>query len=1179
MIYLILISAFSGAIVTLLLQLLLLYRRSPEPIARTVQYVKAVPDSALKDYFSNQQAESTQQQSDITSYVSKQPEAASPKQQETTVPGSSPKQQPSSPPPSLSDPRHTSKAETCDFLNAIFLFLFRELRDTPVIRHWITKKIKVEFEELLQTKTAGRLLEGLSLRDISLGNSVPVFKTARLMKTVALNEDNMPEELNFEVDLEYNGGFHLAIDVDLVFGKSAYLFVKMTRVAGRLKLQFTRTPFTHWSFSFLEDPLIDFEVKSQFEGRPLPQLTSIIVNQLKRIIKKKHTLPNYKIRYKPFFPFQVQPPLASSCDLDISIRETLLVEGRLRVTLVECSRLFILGSYERETYVHCTLELSSDEWREKTRSSIKETEVIKGPSGSVGMTFRHVPASDGDTVHVSIETVTPNSPASLADLQRGDRLIAIGGVKVTSSVQVPKLLKQAGERVIVLYERPVRHQVPTVGLGTLQETLGPMEEPSYLHQPGGYEEDPAPITTMDISDNRDNDSEFEELIVESKSTTAPVTVDTKEDFLLSVNQSPKKTVANLAKPLGSISPILNRRLNLQSPLKPQPKESPKAPTLKAAEPSEPPQRPTVPPPPPPARPPVPPRPHIKVTSASSETQSLFEGNEPVVEKSPEKTQPTAGNGDKPVEKIPVKSLEPKPVSKHPEPAEEIPNIPATNKQDSAKDKISESSSNTRDSVDEQGLWESSETMYRSRAARWNKASVIFEVESHHKFLNVALWCKDPFKLGSLLCLGHVSLRLEHIALECLAMSSAEYQSTFRLCAPEPRASVSRTALRSLSTHKGFNEKLCYGDVTLNFTYLADGESDLSSGLVEREWEGSLQGEDLKDREKEREQVLTATRVEPSYSGMQFGDMRHNFQDTQFQNPTYCDYCKKKVWTKAASQCMTCSYVCHKKCQEKCLTEFPNCVAALVRRGADPETKSTINRATTGLTRHIINTSSRLLNLRQVPKARLAEQVAEMGSGAVEPSPKQTPNTSDNESSDTETYTGASPSKQPPGSGGSKLVRKEGGLDDSVFIAVKEIGRDLYRGLPTDERSQKLELMLDKLQQEIDQELEHNNSLSVEERETIDSRRKALVSAALAKSGERLQALTLLMIHYRAGIEDLESVESTSPTEQHGLPKTKVEGLEEALMGTEVYDSDICSPVDVQILDEITEEQICVEALP
>lgn len=176
------------------------------------------------------------------------------------------------------------------------MFLFRELRDTPVVRHWLTKKIKVEFEELLQTKTAGRLLEGLSLRDISLGNSLPVFKTARLMKPVHVNEDGMPEELNFEVDIEYSGGFHLAIDVELVFGKSAYLFVKMRRVVGRLRLQFTRMPFSHWSFSFLEDPLVDFEAKSQFEGRPLPQLTSIIVNQLKRVIKKKHTLPNYKIR-------------------------------------------------------------------------------------------------------------------------------------------------------------------------------------------------------------------------------------------------------------------------------------------------------------------------------------------------------------------------------------------------------------------------------------------------------------------------------------------------------------------------------------------------------------------------------------------------------------------------------------------------------------------------------------------------------------------------------------------------------------------------------------------------------------------------------------------------------------------------------------------------------------------
>lgn len=1192
MIYLILISAFSGAVFTLIFQFLLLYRRSPEPVGRTVQYVKVEPDNALKDYFNNQHVEPEENTASATA----KPQDTAPKgQQEAAVSGHKQPQQPATPIEPM------DKAETCHFLNAIFLFLFRELRDTPVVRHWLTKKIKVEFEELLQTKTAGRLLEGLSLRDISLGNSLPVFKSAKLMKPVHMNEEGMPEELNFEVDLEYNGGFHLAIDVELVFGKSAYLFVKMRRVMGRLRLQFTRVPFTHWSFTFLEDPLVDFEVKSQFEGRPLPQLTSIIVNQLKRVIKKKHTLPNYKIRYKPFFPFQVQPPLGSLCELDLSVQDSRLVEGRLKVTLIESSRLFILGSYDRETYVHCTVELSSHQWKEKTRSSIKQTEVIKGPCGSVGMTFRHVPASEGDAVHVSIETVTPNSPAALADLQRGDRLIAIGGVKVTSSVQVPKLLKQAGDRVIVLYERPLRHQNPTLGnLGTLQEGFGHLEEPGFIPQPSAYEEDPAPITTLsDIADPKDMDSEFEELLIDSKQTqtsgsTANTsnTTDSKDDSLLTVNQSPKRTVATLAsKPLGSISPILNRKLNLvglQSPLKPQPKESAKpSPHKTSWDSSEGPQRPTVPPPPVPTRPPVPPRPQIRLTSASSET-SLIENVEPVttstltssastttissLERSPEKA-PLTGSGDVAVEKPCVKQAEAK-VSSEELPLASTVASSGANKTEQAKDKVSESSCSTRDSLEDHSLWESAEIMYKNQLGRWPKASVVFEVEASHKFLNVALWCKDPFKLGSLLCLGHVSLQLEHIALECMATSSSEYQSTFRLGPPEPRANVSRTALRSFSTHKGFNEKLCYGDVTLNFCYLSEADADYQGGMAaEREREGSIHEEEIREREKEA--VQTAPRDELAYSTVQHVELRHNFQDTQFQNPTWCEYCKKKVWTKAASQCMVCAYVCHKKCQDKCLTENPFCVAATERRGADPEAKSTINRATTGLTRHIINTSSRLLSLRQVPKTRLVEQVVD---SVPEPSPKQTPNTSDNESSDTETYTGgASPSKQPAVGGAStKLVRKEGGLDDSVFIAVKEIGRDLYRGLPTDERSQKLELMLDKLQQEIDQELEHNNSLLVEERETTDARRKVLISGALAKSGERLQALTLLMIHYRAGIEDLESVESTSPSEQPGFKAKSLE--EEALLGTEVYDGDICSPVEVPLLDDISEEQICVEAL-
>ncbi|XP_030308816.1 PDZ domain-containing protein 8 [Calypte anna] len=1111
LVYVILLSALAGCFLTLLFQLLLLYRKKPELSADAgafdgLVYARVSPSHSLKDYFQGSEPPGSQASPDPApgpGPASAPAAGAAPAAAAAAAPGPEPgaKQQPEPP------PTPSSSEETCHFLNAIFLFLFRELRDTALVRNWVTKKIKVEFEELLQAKMTGKVLEGLSLRDVSLGSVLPVFKSVKLIRPVVCNEEGCPEELSFEVELEYNGGFHLAIDADLVFGKSAYLFVKISRVMGKLKLVFTRLPFTHWSFSFMEDPVILFEVKSQFEGRPMPQLTSIIVNQFKKVIKRKHTLPNYKIRFKPFFPFQVMPPDDYE-DRDLSIQDILLTEGRLKVTLMECTRLFMFGSYERETNVHCTMELSSNVWEEKSRSSIKTAELVKGNLQSVGLTLRLVQSKEEDAGHVVIETVTPNSPAAAADLQRGDRLLAIGSVKITSTVQVLKLIRQAGDRVLVFYERPVGYNQHG---SALQDGFGQLEDTAFLTQT----EDDQSSLSADV-DSRDFDSEFEDLACESP--------DQKEELPTAV--SPKRSVVILAaKPLGTISPILNRKLHLgsyQTTSKTQQKDGGKVATPKTVESSDAPQQSGKQSQGASTKPPVPPRPQSKPVLPTGETQNVLESGNASSEK-PERPPPPTNNGEKCTEKV-VKNndqIEDPTVSK----------VIAAPKQDTLKDGLPENTRSSKDSVDDHQPWESPEIPYRVRQGRWPRtrtSSCLFEVEGYHKYLNVALWCRDPFKAGGFICLGYASIKLEEIALDCIATSSMEYIRTFRLNAPTPKAAVTRTALRNLTTHKGFNEKFCYGDVTLHFKYLKEGEIDEPNSLLEKERESHLE-----------EEARTLEKEEP-YLGQVVTENKHNFQDTQFQNPTWCDYCKKKVWTKAASQCMLCAYVCHKKCQEKCLTEMPFCAGAekrldrtaggfrtegqevpqAVASRVDSESKS--GNRTTGLTRHIINTSTRLLNLRPVPKTRLTEP----GTEVVEPSPKHTPNTSDNESSDTEISGPSSPSKRAGGTG-IKLVRKEGGLDDSVFIAVKEIGRDLYRSLPTEERFQKLEFMLDKLQNEIDQELENNNSLVKEEKETTEARKKALISAALAKSGERLQALTLLMIHYRAGIEDLESLENMS----------------------------------------------------
>ena len=60
------------------------------------------------------------------------------------------------------------------------------------------------------------------------------------------------QTLDVGLDIDYDGGFQLAVDVDIVLQTWAYLSIKVTKLCGKARLQLTRIPFTHWSFSFYE---------------------------------------------------------------------------------------------------------------------------------------------------------------------------------------------------------------------------------------------------------------------------------------------------------------------------------------------------------------------------------------------------------------------------------------------------------------------------------------------------------------------------------------------------------------------------------------------------------------------------------------------------------------------------------------------------------------------------------------------------------------------------------------------------------------------------------------------------------------------------------------------------------------------------------------------------------------
>lgn len=147
-----------------------------------------------------------------------------------------------------------------------------------------------------------------------LGSQFPDIKDISVENVKLDKKDEHIECLNIAVNLDYTGNFLLCIDAKMKFSKTAYLSIKglftflkgsanliiiisVKKISGLVRLQFSRQPYTHWSFSFYNEPVLDLAVESHFQGRQLQaNITNLIVNQIKKSIKRKHTLPNYKIR-------------------------------------------------------------------------------------------------------------------------------------------------------------------------------------------------------------------------------------------------------------------------------------------------------------------------------------------------------------------------------------------------------------------------------------------------------------------------------------------------------------------------------------------------------------------------------------------------------------------------------------------------------------------------------------------------------------------------------------------------------------------------------------------------------------------------------------------------------------------------------------------------------------------
>jgi len=789
-------------------------------------------------------------------------------------------------------------SESCMFLNLMIAFLWREWRDSTSTKSYFIKKMNLEFQELLLYKTAGKLLQKIHVKDYCLGDSLPIIKKATVMKVQARSPDEVAEELDLALEIEYSGGFLMSLDVDFIFGRTGYLAVKLKSLKGRLRLQFTRFPCTHWSFSFYEDPEIELQVESQFNGRNLAKLTTLIKNQIIKSVKRKHTLPRYKVRYKPFF----KQPIIRDGKQDVYIHNNLITVGKLSVEIMGCSRLPI---YAPNSQLYCISSIDSLPWKEdmpakSSRWPAHEVVLGRTLSGSIGVTIRQSSPTQYqfDKEIVVIDTISPQSPASMVDIRRGDIVLSINDIDIDSLKQAIRLMKNGGDKLIVKLLRPT--SVPS--LNGQERDVFDMEidkEEEISCQPPVADGQQLQNSCNIMCDEDSDGDDFVNIVVKELEEQIGENDDAARRLLRKVSESSKRGT-----PEGrdSHDTQLDNDGSAEGTYQSMEITLPKTARCSGIESTQ------------------------SKSSASREEKSLCHGQENIADlrgQNPALGQPVGVEQMEMTEEIPFKDV----AGKHNSGCKDERMHSNQHKlcksnssqRDSSGDSGSESSeTQSMASVDGDADWDniSQQTLFckeelgsRHKTSSiscsmdpvWNE-SFTFDVEKQHKFLNVCVWSKSDERYNKDILIGYSSISLMDLSLECLSTTSGKHTQQYILTPPYTRAGVSRIDSRLLMP--GLKPEACNGDITLSIYYKPTlSERPLSDEKIISDPSCSIYGS---QNEKKKARGLIADEELDMYQV-------HEFMPTQVYFRTRCDYCQKKIWTKTAFQCHICAMVLHKRC--------------------------------------------------------------------------------------------------------------------------------------------------------------------------------------------------------------------------------------------------------------------------
>ncbi|CAB3257203.1 unnamed protein product [Arctia plantaginis] len=319
-------------------------------------------------------------------------------------------------------------------LNAMLQFIFQQ---STADTRWLRRRMATELAELLAKTSSGKIFESLTLRSLEVGTEFPSITNLQLLTGELEDDGARLRSLDLKFDLAYDGSFRIDVDAVMLLGKIANISITVESISGNVRVMFRRTPYTHWAIAFESPPKLELRVRGRFQGRQIkPRLASLVAAHIRRAVAQRHTLPNYKIRYKPFFP-KSDPGSTEGEDGPTP-------NGRLTVRLLEVTRLQWSGG---PVTVRAALAVDSHGWVSLRRGVLVLDVVLPAVTGPLGLVCCQGVGA------VLVDTVVPMSPAYRADLRRDDVVLAIDNKPVNNVAQVGKLLRLVERRAVTVRVR------------------------------------------------------------------------------------------------------------------------------------------------------------------------------------------------------------------------------------------------------------------------------------------------------------------------------------------------------------------------------------------------------------------------------------------------------------------------------------------------------------------------------------------------------------------------------------------------------------------------------------------------------------------------------------------------------------------------------------------------------